>query len=394
MHGPNGVGKTVLLELVQGLFNYDYKNVVEIPFDELRIEFEGARYVKVWKEGHESLFVQLEGNSDIEPSVFAISLVNDKIEDLLDLTNEQIPNFNVFLMLSSTRGSPSLTPYWVDQDTLYTRLDLLRKYPHFHTRVYGELPDWFVTIQKEVDPKLIPTGRLIGGIAQSEISTVRLFAELQKKGVDLPWNRSQVFPGPSDAVGAIHNEVRSRAPGFFYNFEKVEDLKRDITALEDALHLDGVNESDFVANLLVEHLEFASEDLEEILVDPEFRVVHLFTDILNTNLLFKSMIVDSKEGLTIAADDGSKVPLSVLSSGEQHLLILYFHLLFEIEPDTLVMIDEPELSMNVVWQRNFLKDLQRIIELRKFDVLIATHSPQIIHDKWDWTVALGEKMDD
>ena len=51
------------------------------------------------------------------------------------------------------------------------------------------------------------------------------------------------------------------------------------------------------------------------------------------------------------------------------------------------MIDEPELSMNVVWQRNFLKDLQRIIELRKFDVLIATHSPQIIHDKWDWTGA-------
>ena len=58
------------------------------------------------------------------------------------------------------------------------------------------------------------------------------------------------------------------------------------------------------------------------------------------------------------------------------------------------MIDEPELSMNVVWQRNFLKDLQRIIELRKFDVLIATHSPMIIHDKWDWVVHLGEKVDD
>ena len=70
------------------------------------------------------------------------------------------------------------------------------------------------------------------------------------------------------------------------------------------------------------------------------------------------------------------------------------HLLFEIESDSLVMIDEPELSLNVVWQRNFLRDLQRIIELRKFDVLIATHSPMIIHDKWDWVVHLGEKVDD
>ena len=37
IHGPNGVGKTVtLLELVQGLFNYDYELLGETPFDEFR----------------------------------------------------------------------------------------------------------------------------------------------------------------------------------------------------------------------------------------------------------------------------------------------------------------------------------------------------------------------
>ena len=120
----------------------------------------------------------------------------------------------------------------------------------------------------------------------------------------------------------------------------------------------------------------------------------LYQDILNERLLFKTASLVSGEGLKIIARDGSEIPLWALSTGEQHLLILYYHLLFEIEPDTLVMIDEPEISMNVVWQRNFLKDLQRIIELRHFDVLIATHSPQIIHDKWDWMVPLGEKVDD
>ena len=75
-------------------------------------------------------------------------------------------------------------------------------------------------------------------------------------------------------------------------------------------------------------------------------------------------------------------------------MVMYYKLLFETDPDTLVIIDEPELSMNVVWQRNFLKDLQRIVDLRQFDVLIATHSPQIIHDKWDWMVPLGSKVDD
>ena len=123
------------------------------------------------------------------------------------------------------------------------------------------------------------------------------------------------------------------------------------------------------------------------------RELLLFVDIINERILFKSLIIRDATYKFIA-DDGNEVPISALSSGEQQLLVLYYQLLFEIEPDTLVMIDEPELSMNVVWQRNFLKDLQRIVELRQFDVLIATHSPEVIYDKWDWTVALGEKVDD
>ena len=118
-----------------------------------------------------------------------------------------------------------------------------------------------------------------------------------------------------------------------------------------------------------------------------------FFEIINERFLFKKMTYE-EEGISFYTPNNRRVPIRSLSSGEQHLLLLYFHLLFGIEPDTLVMIDEPELSMNVVWQRNFLKDLQRIIELRKFDVLIATHSPMIIHDKWDWVVHLGEKVDD
>ena len=120
----------------------------------------------------------------------------------------------------------------------------------------------------------------------------------------------------------------------------------------------------------------------------------LFKEILNERLLYKSLEIDEDEGIKIVDENGDEVHPSYLSSGEQHLLILYSQLLFEIEPDTLVMIDEPEISMNVVWQRNFLKDLQRIVELRKFDILIATHSPMIIHDKWDWVVHLGAKADD
>jgi predicted ATP-binding protein involved in virulence len=52
------------------------------------------------------------------------------------------------------------------------------------------------------------------------------------------------------------------------------------------------------------------------------------------------------------------------------------------------LIDEPELSLHVGWQVQFLKDLQDIVKLADLDILMATHSPDIIQDRWDLTVEL------
>ena len=82
-------------------------------------------------------------------------------------------------------------------------------------------------------------------------------------------------------------------------------------------------------------------------------------------------------------DGGQPLNPSHLSSGEQHMLVLFSELLFRVESNSLVMIDEPEISLHVTWQKQFLRDLQQVTELASFDVLIATHSPQIVHDRWD-----------
>ncbi|MBA3923788.1 MAG: AAA family ATPase, partial [Nostocaceae cyanobacterium] len=79
-----------------------------------------------------------------------------------------------------------------------------------------------------------------------------------------------------------------------------------------------------------------------------------------------------------------------LSSGEQHELVLLYELLFKVQPNSLVLIDEPELSLHVGWQTQFLKDLQDITKLADLDILMATHSPDIIQDRWDLTVELKE----
>ena len=81
--------------------------------------------------------------------------------------------------------------------------------------------------------------------------------------------------------------------------------------------------------------------------------------------------------------------LSKLSSGEQEILVLYYKLIFESDVD-LLMIDEPEISLHIAWQKNILKDLKEIVKLNnKLNIIIATHSPQIISDNWDLQIDLG-----
>ncbi len=40
IHGPNGFGKTILLRMLNGLFNSRYLELVTIPFSEFRVEFD------------------------------------------------------------------------------------------------------------------------------------------------------------------------------------------------------------------------------------------------------------------------------------------------------------------------------------------------------------------
>ena len=133
---------------------------------------------------------------------------------------------------------------------------------------------------------------------------------------------------------------------------------------------------------------YAEDALRKLSVfDHLYDRVITFKKIASARFLYKNVTVGA-EGLKVLASDGSALELEMLSSGEQHELVLLYDLLFGVEKNSLIMIDEPELSLHVAWQRQMLSDLQDMARLSDFHVLLATHSPQIIGDRWDLAVEL------
>ena len=116
--------------------------------------------------------------------------------------------------------------------------------------------------------------------------------------------------------------------------------------------------------------------------------IKLLLKIINSKFQGKELRIDYKKGLVIIGKDGEIDP-ALLSSGEQHELVMFYDLIFKVEPNTLVMIDEPELSLHITWQSKFIDELKEIVEHSKFDVLVATHSSTIVGENSHLIVGLG-----
>lgn len=108
-----------------------------------------------------------------------------------------------------------------------------------------------------------------------------------------------------------------------------------------------------------------------------------FVDVCNSYLQNKSMKYDSPTfefSITSNYDDHD-IKLFQLSSGEKQIVSLFSHLYLTNKHDYLVLIDEPELSLSVKWQKTFLEDVRKGAFCN--GLIAVTHSPFIFDNSLD-----------
>lgn len=77
----------------------------------------------------------------------------------------------------------------------------------------------------------------------------------------------------------------------------------------------------------------------------------------------------------------SRIPLHVLSSGEKQIVSIFSRLTFGEANEYFVIIDEPELSLSIEWQKLFLPDIMFSSKCRS--LLAITHSPFVFENQLD-----------
>lgn len=108
-----------------------------------------------------------------------------------------------------------------------------------------------------------------------------------------------------------------------------------------------------------------------------------FADVCSQYLENKEIIYDSPSFSFIIKSkyDKHKISLQQLSSGEKQIVSLFSHLYLSKKQNYIVLIDEPELSLSVKWQKLFLQDVRKGTFCR--GLIAVTHSPFIFDNELD-----------
>ena len=412
IHGPNGFGKTVILRMIAGILQSRRVVIPNVPFESITILFDDGHELSVTK----SALPAPSKKKNRQRTTASVSISNEKGEsfDLSDMSNgrthidlaSRLEDFVPFV----TRIGEDV---WLDrsvgdQITLEEVLDRYESQLPMRIK-QSEYPDWFRLLQTQLNVHFIRANRLERGTpiqtaqrGRKSGSAVDAFAadlalQIQKMLADyaeLSQQLDRSFPQrlvSREARGTLSmEEVRAR-------LAKLEQRRNELTQaglLDKDVHSYfaipvGLDETK------IDVLAVYIDDVEKKLAvfNTLFSKIDLFKRIVNKRFKYKSISINKTQGFVLHTPDQRELDAESLSSGEQHEIVLLFQLLFRVTQDSLILIDEPELSLHIEWQQQFLADLEQITTLAKFDVIIATHSPQVISNRWDLTEELRAPQD-
>ncbi len=180
----------------------------------------------------------------------------------------------------------------------------------------------------------------------------------------------------------------SALPSLIGRLREIETKTTDLAKYELATKL---STSDFIkalsggrkrkdkqiaASLVQPYVESLEGRLKAL--EPIYDVVDHFVTTLNEFLADKSVSFKLSKGFKIVNRLGAPLDAAQLSSGEQQLFLLFCYVLIARDHPSVFMIDEPEISLNIRWQRKLIQSLLDVTREARIQFIFASHSMELL----------------
>ena len=401
IHGANGVGKTAVLKCLDYLFGWNIDALSKIPFRTINIGLSDGAKISISRA---TRIERTPSKSDMLNGPLELSFFKDPnthIETVFAIDPE-MANFAETITASQTWMVKVQHGLWRDTRTgkYVDAMEVVQDYFPGKGKKKKTYSGYFEKIRKGLNVKLIDTHRLsqrskdqladftvleCAADMLKQIKTVN--AEYARRAQELDQNfphrlilNSNSFYGP-DIVKERLLKLEKR---------QMQLSKIGLLATHGAQTFPSDVES--LSNPKLEAISLFVQDSEaklDAFNELAIRCTALLK-LINTKFKHKKLELSKETGLSIIDSFGDIIPMDALSSGEQHELVITYELLFKTPSNTLLLIDEPEISLHVGWQKSFIEDLLYISNIVGFESVVATHSPFIVGEKYDLMVSLDD----
>ena len=393
--GPNGSGKTTVLYLLHSILSADLPSIVNVKFEQAEIKlrsFKGKsiRTIKVnlangllkLKVGQKELKINLDYLSRRRTSQLSLFHSNERKSGFRNFSPEEFDELTSLVPIVWLPVSRRL-PIIEDEEERYARRllesvdlrleELLNGLSRYHTILNAQLSERYKKFENQVLSMILYSKEhdKFDSISFS-LPTEAEKEQLRKAFTDAGLLDEQIQSRINDHFAAVEESIK--------RIKRIREIGDTISKLDDILVFPLISRT----KDMVEFARKLEEDRETI-----FAPLNLYKDTVNSFLEDKTITVDESGHLKIQSSSQSELNWRSLSSGEKQILILLTQALLELDDPVVYVADEPELSLHVKWQAKLLASLVSLGG--KIQVIVATHSPDIVGDYRDKVINLGRK---
>lgn len=391
--GENGLGKTTILNIIYFILDGKFSRLSTIIFRKITVKFKGKALYTITKE-------------DLDPLQKRLYNYNKKLYDSMIYREYEVLDEDIYI------DDPSAIE--IDNDSYLEIIEMINRKKSLYNK-NSSLNELLKAVKNNITDRIIylPTYRRIEDD----------FASLNLKSEDFNNAELLIRFGMSDvknSIDRILDKIRSLAMKGFTEMTGV--LLRE--------YADGVNPYDGIftkASIVELNIETVKIVLDRVGKEIEEKYKQKILELIkNKNIIYPkyhylwnliNKLVDNYKlqqtydnrikkfantcnkylngkyfyynqstlNLDIFLDDNKDkrvIELTQLSSGEKQIVSLFSKLYLESNDHCIVIIDEPELSLSIQWQKMLLPDIMRSNKCKL--LVTVTHSPFIFDNEFDF----------
>ncbi|MDQ0782229.1 AAA family ATPase [Chryseobacterium sp. W4I1] len=414
--GINGAGKTSILNLINWILTPSINNLCATNFEKvtLTIDLKGVEYKIICSNDKKIFNYEIKSKGkEFNPLIVNIrhNYNNNDLDEIIDLYSNLSPDEKEIETWQFISNLPKPTIIGLDR-SLYTessnqiyiddskirshsinKHNLINKSPIIKVK---ELLNKEYRISKNKILKLtnnlknqIMLSAFEAGVDETSLSSEKSY-KIHLNQISITKKRVKDYfeNFEKDSFDATQLSIIDKY------FDNLENITKKFENSEDPvikiLYNLNANQFSKTIKLLKEFEKFEKETNSSLFkINTFLETINLFFKDSNKILVFKE---ETSEIYFHTTDfDGKLITkfndIKFLSSGEEQILVLFAYIAFSGIENKIFIIDEPELSLHLRWQENFITQLEKVLDINN-QIILATHSPILVGNKKDRAIVI------